>query len=126
MSDEQIICAKCHAVNPADGHRCVECQAHLYVRCYHCRERNQRGSRFCTSCGKAMQATILWRLKHSFRDGETPRIIWLGPATILFVILIIAAAFYLTPTPKPPARVKVVLTPIVSNTPPVQAPFPNR
>lgn len=116
---DQIICSKCGAANPRKSHRCAECDAHLYVRCYHCRQRNERTVRTCAACGKSMHAPLLRRLRRGL-EGDNVRLILMVSGVLLFLILAVLGANYLTS----PRRQYDALTPpvtspsVYSNTPP--------
>jgi hypothetical protein len=84
----------------------------MYVRCHHCRRRNDRAALECVACGQPLPSN----LKHSFL-GENARVFWLMAGIILFLILGVLTAQHFAPIPiqgKYPGQA-VVLPPTLTN-----------
>lgn len=111
LEEEKVTCSKCGAENPPKGHRCCGCGAHLYVRCYHCRERVERALLACPACGKSMKAPPLRRLKRKLREGNAP-FLWLAAVVIFFLVLGIFVSSHFLSRPPETAKTGKTLPPV--------------
>lgn len=66
-----VICAKCRHENPPGSNTCGKCQAHLWVVCHHCGQRNCRADSQCAECGGRLHRSALKRVsKRLFGDRQ--------------------------------------------------------
>ncbi|MBU6402489.1 MAG: zinc ribbon domain-containing protein [Verrucomicrobia bacterium] len=85
-SQSDVVCAKCHHLNPAAQRTCEQCGSRLYITCRNCGRRNQRVASRCAECGERLHRTA-WRRWLSALGARR------GKVTLLQVVTAILAAY---------------------------------